>query len=40
MDGFKGFKDRSAEQILCDFYLADRVTDMGADEFNALMDSF
>ncbi len=37
-DGFKGFNERSPEEILCDFYLASKVSDMTEDEFNNLMD--
>lgn len=37
-NGFDGFNDRSPKQILCDFYLAGKVTDMTEEEFNQLMD--
>lgn len=38
-DGFDGFNDRSPNQILCDFYLAGKVSDLSEDEFNQIMDN-
>ncbi len=38
-DGFDGLNDRSPNQILADFYLAGKVSDMTEEEFNQIMDN-